>query len=229
MILDWIRRIWNFVNNLNSQIKTLIIIVLFCYIIYPWLVEQNKNTIVSYFESVEQQNIEDENYALRMAHYINEYVYNIQQSDPDCFNVLLMNYHNSQKSLQGFKYHYLNCMTESPKSIYDEPLKDYWSDLEYVYYETELNKIRVNGYLRIQNVDSIRAEFPRLYRKLKQSQAKAAAFYPIEGLDSPVGMVIVLYKKPKDYSLGFYNKNISPWIQKLSNILDYQNVKQKGT
>lgn len=103
-------------------------------------------------------------------------------------------------------------MTESPKGLEGETLKQYWSNLEYVYYENELNKIRNNGYLRVENIDSIKPTFPKLYKKLLICDAKAAAFYPIEGIDSPIGMVIVLYKQPKSYSLGFYNSNVSPWI-----------------
>jgi hypothetical protein len=44
------------------------------------------------------------------------------------------------------------------------------------------------------------------------SEAKSAAFYPIEGIDNPIGMIVVLYRKPKIYSLGFYNRYISPQI-----------------
>lgn len=227
MILDWIKKVWNFVNRLDSQLKTVIIIILFICWGYPQIVKQNRDTLINYFEHVEKQNIADEGYTLKMAHYINEYIFNIQKSDPDCYNVILLNYHNSQKSLQGFRYLYLNCLTESPRGLDSEPLKQYWNDLEYVYYENELNKIRNNGYLRIENIDSIKTTFPKLYKKLLICDAKAAAFYPIEGIDSPIGMVIVLYKQPKKYSLGYYNSNVSPWIQKLSTILDYQNVKQK--
>lgn len=162
-----------------------------------------------------------------MATYINKQVKSLQLSDPDCFNVLLLNYHNSQESLQGFRYLYLNCLAESPKGIYDEPLKEYWKDLEYVYYEDELSRIRNAGFFRIEDVDSIKYTFPKFYSRLKICQAKAAAFYPIEGIDYPIGMVIVLYKQPKQYSLGFYNTKIAPYIQKLSSILDYRNVTQK--
>lgn len=225
MILDWIKKAWDFVNGMNSQVKTLIILVLFGCVTYTQLLEQNQKIIVDYIEKVEKQNEEDESYTLKMAHYINEYIYNIQTSDDDCYNVLLLNYHNSQKSLQGFRYLYLNCITESPKGIADENLKPHWNNLEYIYYESELTRIRNNGYLRVENIDSIKGTFPKLYKKLLVCDAKAAAFYPIEGINSPVGMVIVLYKNPKDYSLGFYNKNVAPWIQKLSTILDYQNVK----
>lgn len=225
MIIDSLKKVWDFVNNMNSQVKTLIILILMILWGYSYIMEQNQEIITNYIEHLEKQNIEDENYTLKMAHYINEYVYNIQKSDRDCYNVLLLNYHNSKKSLQGFRYLYLNCITESPKGIEDENLKPYWSNLEYIYYESELNRIRNNGYIRVENIDSMKTAFPKLYKKLLTCEAKAAAFYPIEGISSPIGMIIVLYKEPKQYSLGFYNQNVAPWIQKLSIILDYQNVK----
>lgn len=225
MILDWIKKAWDFINGMNPQVKTLLILILFGCITYTHLLEQNQKIIVDYIEKVEKQNFQDENYTLKMAHYINEYVYNIQKSDRDCYNVLLLNYHNSQKSLQGFRYLYLNCITESPKGLEDESLKPYWNNLEYIYYEGELTRIRNNGYLRVESIEQIKETFPKIYKKLLICDAKAAAFYPIEGINSPIGMVVVLYKHPKEYSLGFYNKNVSPWIQKLSIILDYQNVK----
>lgn len=225
MILDYIKKAWDFVNGINSQVKTLIILILFGCIAYNQLLEQNEKVIVDYIERVERQNAEDENYTLKMAQYINQYIYNIQTSDEDCYSVLLLNYHNSQKSLQGFRYLYLNCITESIKGLETESLKPQWHNLEYIYYEGELTRIRNNGYLRVENIDSIKTSFPKLYKKLLVCDAKAAAFYPIEGINSPVGMVVVLYKYPKKYSLGFYNKNVAPWIQKLSAILDYQNIK----
>lgn len=33
--------------------------------------------MVDYFERIEKQNLEDESYTLKMAHFINEYIYNI--------------------------------------------------------------------------------------------------------------------------------------------------------
>ena len=47
-------------------------------------------------------------------------------------------------------------------------------------------------------------------KKLYISEAKSAALYPIEGVENPIGMIIVLHKQPKKYNLGFYNTNISP-------------------
>lgn len=57
-------------------------------------------------------------------------------------------------------------MIECPKGINDEQVKEYWSDLEYIYYQDELSKIHNQGYLRISNIEDIKTTFPKLYKKL---------------------------------------------------------------
>lgn len=226
MIIDYIKKVWQFINNMNSQVKTLIILLFIGYLLYPLVIRENNKLITDYFHKVEDQNTEDEQYTLKMAHFINEDIQAMQLADPNCYNVLLLNFHNSKRSLQGFRYLYLNCITESTKDPQGVNLKEYWSNLEYVYYEQEIEKIRAKKYLYVENIQDIKETYPRLYRKLLVSDAKAAAFYPIEGIESPVGMVVILYQKPIKLAPGYYAQQIAPWIQKLSSILDYQNIKK---
>jgi hypothetical protein len=54
---------------------------------------------------------------------INEQVQLIASKDNEAFNVLLLNYHNNTQSLQGYKYLYLSCLTEAPKSLDTHTLK----------------------------------------------------------------------------------------------------------
>ena len=63
---------------------------------------------------------------------------------------------------------------------------------------------------------------PKLYRKLKLSGAKSAAFYTIEGVKSPIGMIVILYDHKKDYQLGYYMETIASDIQRLAVLLDYK-------
>jgi hypothetical protein len=58
----------------------------------------------------------------------------------------------------------LNCIVETPKGIEDEPVKRFWNDLEYIYYEDELSRIHNSGYLRVDDINSIKTTFPKLYR-----------------------------------------------------------------
>lgn len=226
MNLDWLKKIWDFINGLNSQLKTAIIVVMLLGAAFAYMKYYNQEVIKDYVEVVEDQERAAEEYTLELAPFINECVLEIQKNDRDCQNVLLLNYHNSKKSLQGFRYLYLNCITEKPKGLDSEPVKVYWHELEYIYYEDEISRIHDNGSLLINNVDSIKNSFPKIYRKLISCSAKAAAFYPIEGVRTPIGMIIVLYKEPNNLHDSEYINDVSPQIQRLSTLLDYPNIKQ---
>ena len=226
MNLDWLKKIWDFVNGLNSQLKTAIIVIMLLGSGFVYMKHYNQTVIKDYVAVVEEQERVAEEYTLELAPFINECVLEIQKNDEDCQNVLLLNYHNSKKSLQGFRYLYLNCITEKPKGLDSEPVKMYWHELEYIYYEDEISRIHDNGSLLISNIDSIKNSFPKIYRKLISCNAKSAAFYPIEGVRTPIGMIIVLYKKPNNLHDSEYINNVSPQIQRLSTLLDYPNIKQ---
>lgn len=226
MNLDWFKKIWDFINGLNSQFKTAIIVMMLLGVGFMGMKYYNQEIIKDYVEVIEDQERAAEEYTLELAPFINECVLEIQKNDEDCQNVLLLNYHNSKKSLQGFRYLYLNCITEKPKGLDSEPVKMYWHELEYIYYEDEISRIHDNGSLLVNDVDSIKNSFPKIYRKLISCNAKAATFYPIEGVRTPIGMIIILYKKPNNLHDSEYINNVSPQIQRLSTLLDYPNIKQ---
>ena len=210
MNLDWLKKIWDFVNGINSQLKTAIIVIMLLGAGFMGMKYYNQEVIKDYVEVIEDQERAAEEYTLELAPFINECVLEIQRNDKDCQNVLLLNYHNSKKSLQGFRYLYLNCITEKPKGLDSEPVKMYWHELEYIYYEDEISRIHDNGSLLINHIDSIKNSFPKIYRKLISCNAKAAAFYPIEGVRTPIGMVIILYKEPNNLHDSEYINNVSP-------------------
>lgn len=218
------KTIWNFVDSLNTQTKTLIIFIIAVLGFLQYSKYLNENIIVDFIKKTEQMEQKADKYTIKIAPKIQDCIKYIQKEDTDCYSVLLLNYHNSKKSIQGIRYLYLNCIAESSKGIYDSPLKQFWSELEYIYYQDELSRIHNQGYLRINNVDDVKQSFPKLYSQLKISGAQSAAFYPIEGIDSSIGIIVVLYKHKKQYNLGYYNSIISPQIQKLSTILDYPNI-----
>ena len=56
---------------------------------------------------------------------------------------------------------------------------------------------------------------------------EAAAIYPINGIESPIGLLVVLYKHTKVYSLDYYNNVIAPSIEKLAIYLDYPYINKK--
>lgn len=46
----------------------------------------------------------------------------------------------------------------------------------------------------------MKSSLPKLYRLVKASDAQAASFFTIQGYNSAIGMVVVLYKEPKKYN-----------------------------
>lgn len=222
-----LKNIWNFIDSLNTQTKTVIIFIVIVLCFLQYSKKLNENIILDYIKKNEQIEQNADNYTIQIAPLIHDCITSIQKEDKDCYDVLLLNYHNSKKSIQGIRYLYLNCISESTQGIDDVPLKQYWSELEYIYYQDELSRIHSQGYLRVNNIDSIKTTFPKLYSQLYASQAKAAAFYPVEGINSSIGIVVLLYKQPKVYRLNYYGSVIAPSIQKLSTILDYPNLNFK--
>lgn len=222
MKLDLIVKIIKYINKIPTCAKTVIIVILAGLLFINYIEKQNKDILKDYGIFTEQQEQIAESYTLETASTINRYVSDIAIKNPECYNVLLLNYHNTQKSLQGYRYLYLNVMTEKPKGIDNEPVKDYWSNLEYVYYEDELARIHNNDCLTISDVEDIRLIMPKIYKRLKLSGAQAATFYTIEGLQNPIGLIIILYKESPTK-----NVNILTEIQRLAVLLDYKNQKHK--
>lgn len=227
MSLDTITSVFRWIDRIPSTIKTVIIVVLFGILTVNYIKTQNEDIIRQYMHFTEMTEQKAEEYTLETASDINRYVGDIAKKDTAAYNVILLSYHNTQKSLQGYRYLYLNCLTEKPRGIEAEPLREYWTNLEYIYYEDELSKIHNSEYLRIKDIESIKTTMPKLYRKLKLSGAKSAAFYTIEGMRSPIGMIVVLYDHTKEYHLGYYMEVISSDIQKLAVLLDYKAVNKQ--
>lgn len=228
-MLDFIKKVFNFINGLNPTVKTIIIMGLLFWCTQVCLVNQSRLFITDYIESVEYNNRKSEEYSLKVSPKIKRQVENIRNNDTDASNVLLLSFHNTKKSLQGFSYMYLTALTDSPRGIDDESCLDIWTNLPYLQFSDEVEKIRRASYLRIDSLESAKEKFPQLYKKLRLSGACAAALYPIEGIDSegsiePVGMIVVMYDEPKRYYLGYYNECIAPYIQVLSTLLNYNTM-----
>lgn len=226
MKLKLIKKIWEFLDSLGTQTKTVIIMGLLGQCLGNYIISENKNSIKQWAESIENDKWEAEKYTLKMAPEIDRSVQAILDKDPDATNVILLSYHNSTRSLQGFSYQYLNCLTEKTRGIDSQETKIEWHELEYVYYVDELQKINNYSLLRVNNIDSIKYLMPKFYSKILASNAKAAAFYPIMGSNSPIGLIIILYKNKKEYKMPYYPVVIGPEISKLAAILDYNNIKK---
>ena len=192
---------------------------------YSQITDTTKQYIAEKFEEFILQNKQAEQYSMKASVDINRQIQLIAEKDEDAFDVLLLNYHNNTQSLQGYKYLYLSCLTEAPESLDTPLIGQQWNRIDYIYYADELSKIHAQSFVQISNIEQMKLSLPKLYRLVKASDAKAISFFTIEGKDQAIGMVVILYKQEKQYTLE-YPKVILPAIQKLALLLDYESIKK---
>ena len=225
MILDWIKHGWEIINKIHPETRSVIIIILFGWILYSQITDETDRQIRERAEQEIIYNKKAEQYSMETAVEINRQIQTIAERDDEAFDVLLLNYHNNTQSLQGYKYLYLSCLTEAPRSIDVPLLKQQWNRLDYVYYADELAQIHKESIVHIDNHEDMIYQFPKLYRLVKASDAKAVSFFTIEGHDSQIGLIVILYKEPRKHTDN-YGKIILPCVQKLAILLDYNNYQK---
>lgn len=221
MKLDWIKYLWELINKIHPETRSLIIIILFGWILYSQITVETAKQIEEKHNQEIVNNKKAEQYSRETAIEINQQVQLIAEIDQDAFDVLLLNYHNNTQSLQGYKYLYLSCLTEAPRSLDTPTLKQQWNKLDYIYYADELAKIHGQSFVYFKNVEEMGMNLPKLYRLVKASEAEAISFFTIEGHNNQIGLVVTLYKNPTRYDLKYAGR-ILPHIQKLSLLLDYE-------
>ena len=220
MNLNWIKYLWGILDKIRPETKTLIIVLLFGWVLYSQITGETGRIMTERFEQEIVSNKKAEQYSIETAIEINQQVQLIAEVDRDAFDVLLLNYHNNTQSLQGYKYLYLSCLTEAPRSLDTPTLQQQWNKLDYIYYADELSKIHSQSFVKFEDVEDMGYSLPKLYRLVKASDAKAVSFFTIEGHTSQIGLIILFYKESKNYDYK-YAGDILPHIQKLALLLDY--------
>ena len=224
MLLSKLKKLYDFVDKLPSNVKTLIIIVLLG-IGYVFIADYHTMEALKDYTAFSQKEKQmAEQYTQIITPIVDDYINSILLNDNDACNVLLMNYHNTLVSSNGLSYKYFTALTEKRRSSNVKKCIRFWKELEYMDYGDEIEKINMQQYLRIDSIEEACREYPNLCDLLEASDAKAAAFYPITGIEGNIGIVIVLYPQRKDYSLGYYNQIIAPVIQPLAVLLDYNSI-----
>ena len=224
MVLDYFNQVWELLNKIHPETRSLVIILLFGWILYSQITAETAKQIDEKHKQEIANNKKAEQYSLETAIDINQQVQSIAEIDKDAFDVLLLNYHNNTQSLQGYKYLYLSCLTEAPRTLDTPTLKQQWNRLDYIYYADELYKIHSQSFVKFENVEQMGKALPKLYRLVKGSDAEAISFFTIEGHTNQIGLIIILYKQSKKYDYKYVGK-ILPHIQKLALLLDYDKNK----
>lgn len=227
MSLSRLEAIYGWINNLGPNVKTIIIIVLSVIVIETSYRGHTKLILQDYTEQQQKEKYLAEEYTKIIAPSINEYVERILAQDKDASNVILLNYHNTLVSTHGLSYRYLTALTEKKRGLNTKSTLRIWKELEYIYYGDEIAKINDNKSLRMDSIQSYAVTLPNLVELLQRCDAVSAAFYPLTGVEGPVGMLVVIYPIKKDYYLGYYQSTISPSLQPLTTWLDYNSVKDK--
>ena len=223
MILDWLKKCWELLNKINPETRSLIIILLFGWILYSQITTETAKQIEEKHRQEIVKNKKAEQYSMNAAIEINEQIQLIADKDKNAFDVILLNYHNNTQSLQGYKYLYLSCLTEAPRTLDTPTLKQQWNKLDYVYYADELAKIHGQSFVQFENIEQMGHNLPKLYRLVKASDAQAVSFFTIEGHNSQIGLVVLFYKEYRKYDYQFA-RGILPCIQKLAILLDYDKI-----
>ena len=223
MILDYLKKCWELLNKINPETRSLIIILLFGWILYSQITSETAKQIEEKHRQEIAKNKKAEQYSMNTAIEINEQIQLIADKDKNAFDVILLNYHNNTQSLQGYKYLYLSCLTEAPRTLDTPALKQQWNKLDYIYYADELAKIHGQSFVQFEDIEQMGRNLPKLYRLVKSSDAQAVSFFTIEGHNSQIGLVVLFYKEYRKYDYQFA-RGILPCIQRLAILLDYDKV-----
>lgn len=227
MLTEKFKWIYSWVNELGPNTKSVIIIFLLAIIIQGNFKREASNLINTYVNQVQQEKIDAEEYTKTITPDVNNRLEQILLSDSSITNVILLNYHNTITSIHGLSYLYLTALTEKKKGVSSNSCFNVWKELSYLYYGEEFEKVHDSNCLIIDSVSHCNSDFPKINRLLEISDAKSAALYPIEGVDRPVGMIVIMSNKPREYTADFFQRNVAQQAQKLSALLDYNSIKKK--
>lgn len=227
MLLDWIKRIWSFINGLSSTAKSIIICTLIVMCAVHYINQQGNQIISKYSSYIEQKNDASENYTIKMAPVINQCVKNIALQDTSVTDILILTTHNTKKSLQGFSYIYLDALTEYINDYRFKPLRNRFRELEYINYEDELSVIFNKRFVRVDDMATMQRDFPKLFDNIADLDIQACAFYSLYGTERQLGLICIFYKNKPKYIRDYYNVVVAPSAQRLSAILDYNNIRDE--
>lgn len=227
MKLNFLKQVWNFIQSIPNTLKTIIIILLCGVCIYYGINRQLEQYIIK-SEEFAQQNIEDAGqYTSKMALPINKDLQEIYEKDGEAKNVILLTYHNGKKTMHGFDYKYLDYLTEYNTDPSRQPVKKIFDELDWMYYFNELNSIQAKGLVKYDSLIQMKSVYPKLYYDaFRYLDTQSIAIYPLQGSINPIGLLVILYDKQKFYNSNYYETVVSPYIQSLSSMLDYNNIKK---
>ncbi len=226
-ILDYLVQFYKWLDRLPCQIKTILILGLIG-VIFLSLANNNIKSYIDKKYNIEKEIlVEQETYLEKVAPQINDLMQDIIIGDSCISNLILLNYHNSLISSNGLAYKHLTGISEKFRGMDNYPCIDFWTDLDYINYIDEIQKINQNDFTIIDQETTSKIRFPNFWHKLKKCEFKYAALYPIRGTEEAIGLLVVIYKdEMPQINLKYSHDIIYPGLHKLSILLDFNNLKK---
>lgn len=222
MRLTSLKLIWEWLSKLSPDFLRFLVIVLILIVAASYNKDSIKNIFKQQITTEEKLKQDREQYTVKITPKISRLVYQLGNGDENISNVILLNYHNTLVSSHGLAYTYLTGLYEYFQGNETKPCINDWKELDYMNYGEEIQKIITARYLLMENVEDFRHIYPKFVYLLEKENVKSAVFYPIIGVDSSVGMIVILYN---DYitqnSIDYLNNRITLIIQPLAVLLDY--------
>lgn len=213
-----LKDLWCTIDCIPSTLKSIIIFIIAVLFFYSGTKYITTNAISEVFNTVKENRRESEDYTKSIAPKINESLNNILNSDTNISNVLLINYHNSTESINGLSYLYMTTLAEA---YADTSIKKEWREVYYIDYASELDKIHRTTSTVINTSTANR--FPLLSKRLTYCGATYSVWFTLKGVNSEIGVLVIVYKNIPPTDILYYSKNILGCVNRLSILLDYEN------
>ncbi len=227
-----IKSILDLTKDIREHPKDIFIIGLILVVICLFPIIRNQiikgiDNVVNDKEKLEKiEKTKQEQYVVDITPEIMHTLQNIMSHDFSASNILLMNYHNTLISSNGLPYKYLTTIREEIGPGGDGSVINAWKELDYMNYGEEIIKINNSKFLFFNDINRMQTSLPKFYFLVRQGNFKSAAFFPIVGVNSYVGILVILYKDEKDeITTEYLQKTVFADIQRLSTLLDYDYYK----
>ena len=222
---ELLKIIWGWLKKQSPEVLQTIIMILVVWILGNYTISGIKDVFKDQQTMEQRTKQKREQYVVAITPIVNRHINDIISKDVNATNVILLNYHNTLLSSHGLSYRYLTAICEQFKGLQSKPCAEYWKELDYMNYGDEITKINMASCLQLPDLSKARETLPKFTYLLERSGFKSATFYPILGVDGPVGLLIVGYtNKYTDVTIEYIKEVINYNIQPLSTLLDYDYV-----
>lgn len=145
----------------------------------------------------------------------------LQKTSAD--RVALFEYHNGGYNLTGMPFLHFSLSICRNNYGVDDLSKDF-NDILVSSVPDFVKELDQNEIVYIQDIENLRATFPRLYKELVEDGIKQVLFCNIEGINDPVGILMLAFKTADTNLNRKVRKEIFKKVQKISTMLDYKNI-----